>query len=45
MFSHPNHDDLALLALVEQHASDDFIRELLSWALHRVMEAEVGEIA
>ena len=44
MSNHPNHDDRALLNLVEQHAGDDFVRELLSWALHRVMEAEVGEL-
>ena len=36
MSNHPN--------LVERHAGDDFIRQLLSWALHKVMEAEVGEI-
>ena len=45
MTKHPNPDDRALLDLVEQHGGEDFFRELLSWALHQVMEAEVGEIA
>ena len=45
MSNHPNRDDQALLDLVEQHAGDDFVRQFLSWALHKVMEAEVGEIA
>ena len=44
MSNFPNRDDRALLDLVDQHAGDDFVRELLSWALHKVMEAEVGEI-
>ena len=44
MTKHPNLDDRALLDLVEQHAGEDFLRELLSWALRHVMEAEVGEI-
>ena len=45
MTKHSNLDDRALLDLVEQHGGEDFLRELLSWALHQVMEAEVGEIA
>ena len=44
MTKHPNIDDRALLDLVKRHAGEDFLRELLSWALHQVMEAEVGEI-
>ena len=44
MSNYPNHDDRALLDLVEQHVGDDFVREFQSRALHRVMEAEVGEI-
>ena len=44
MSNHPNHDDRALFDLVEQHSGDDLVRELLPCALHRVMEAEVGEI-
>ena len=39
----PKHDR-TLLNLVDRHASEDFVRELLSWALHKVMEAEFGEI-
>ena len=44
MSNHPNRDKRVLLDLVDQHAGGDFIRELLSWALHKVMEAEVNEI-
>ena len=43
MTNHPN-DDMTLLDLVEKHAGDDFVRQLLSWALHKVMDAEVGEL-
>ena len=44
MSNHPNHDQRALLDLVDQYAGDDFDRALLSRALHQVMEAEAGEI-
>ena len=30
---------------VEKCAGDDFLREFLSCALHKVMEAEVGDLA
>ena len=43
MTNHPN-DERALLDLVEKHAGDDFVRQHLSWALHKVMEAEVGKL-
>ena len=42
MNNHPNSHERALLDFVEQHAGDDFDREFLSRALHKVMEAEVG---
>ena len=38
-----NHNAMALLALIEQHAGEDFIREVMIWP-HQVMVAEVGEI-
>ena len=44
MSNHQNLDDRALLDLVERHAGDDYVRQLLSWALHKVKDAEVGEI-
>ena len=44
MSNESNHTAEALLALVEQHAGEDFVRELLIWAAHQIMEAEVGEI-
>ena len=43
MSNHPN-DDRALLDLVEKRAGEDFASDLLSWALHKVMDAEVGEL-
>ena len=42
MSNESNHTAEALLALVEQHADEDFVRELLIWAAHQIMEAEVG---
>ena len=45
MSNETNPDSGALLALVEQHAGENFLRPFLAWDLHQIMEAEVGEIA
>ena len=44
MSNESNRNAKALLALVKEHAGGDFVRELLTWAAHQIMEAEVGEI-
>ena len=44
MSNESNHNAEALLALVEQHSGADFVRELLIWAAHQVIEPEVDEI-
>lgn len=44
MSNESNRNAEALLALVKKHAGEEFVRELLTWDAHQVMEAEVDEI-
>ena len=44
MPKYPDDGNRAPFDLVEKNAGDDFDRELLSWALHKVMNAEVCEL-
>lgn len=39
-----NRETRELLSLVEERIVEDFVRELLAWALRRIMEADVGAI-